>query len=204
MATLYAGADNRIIRYLANAEQEALYPTPPPGTAHTLAFNAGANAPLVADLSASTDPYRLAGTALTKAGAPVAVAPPPLVFQAATGLSVTVRTTTATPTEILRRTLAPTTGYRAHLTLLAVDAGNGNLRAIEAAIVAKRLAAGALLVGTPVILANHQDAGASTWAVTASVSGNDFIVTVTGAAGRTIDWQVSGDVFRFAPAGLTD
>lgn len=127
-----------------------------------------------------------------------------IVFQAAQSISAKLRTANAAPTEILRRTLAQTTGYRAHLTLIAVDAGNGNLRSIEAAIVAKRLNAGALLVGTTVVLANHSDAGAAGWTITPSVSGNDFVCTVAGAAGRNIDWQLSGEVFRFAPAGLTD
>lgn len=111
------------------------------------------------------------------------------------------RTTNATPTELYRATLAPLTGYRALLRLLAVDAGNGAVRMIEASIVAKRLAGGAALVGAPVVIANHQDAAASAWGITATAEGNDFVVTVTGAAGRTVDWLLSGDVVAFTPGG---
>lgn len=119
-----------------------------------------------------------------------------------------LRTTDATPTEVYRRTLAQLTGYRAIATLLAVDAGNGVVRMIHASIVAKRLNNGAALVGTPVVIANHQDSGAAAttsgvagWAITASASGNDFVITVTGAAGRTIDWLLDGRVVSFTPSG---
>lgn len=111
------------------------------------------------------------------------------------------RTTTATSAELYRATLAQRTGYRASLTLIAVDAGNGAVRTIEARITAKRLTNGALLVGAPVVVSDHQDAGTAAWGITASVSGNDFVVTVTGAAGRNIDWLLDGRVISFAPGG---
>lgn len=75
MATLHAGANNRIIRYLRDAREEAEYPIPPPDTAHTLVFDEDTNTATAADLSQSTDAYRLAGSALTKDGAPVVIAP---------------------------------------------------------------------------------------------------------------------------------
>lgn len=75
MSTLYADASNRIVRYLRTAAEEAQWPTPPAGTAHTLVFDEETNAATAADLSASTDPYRLAGSALTKDGASVVIAP---------------------------------------------------------------------------------------------------------------------------------
>lgn len=74
MATIYAGADNTILRYLRTPDEEAQHPTPPPGTAHTLSFDAETNAATAADLALSTDAYRLSGASLTKAGAPVAIA----------------------------------------------------------------------------------------------------------------------------------
>lgn len=73
MATIYAGADNRIIRWLSTVDQENQYPTPPAGTAHTLKFDSDGNAALITDLNTSTDAYRLSGTTLTKNGSPVAV-----------------------------------------------------------------------------------------------------------------------------------
>ena len=127
--------------------------------------------------------------------------PAPLVYSAEMQVNERIRTTDATPTEIFRRTLAANTGYTSVLALVGVDAGNGALRLIRASVVAKRLGAGALLVGTPVVIANHQDVAAAAWTITAAVSGSDVVVTVTGAAGRTIDWSLTGGVRSFTPAG---
>ena len=110
-----------------------------------------------------------------------------------------VRTTDGAATELLRRTLAPLTGYVARFELIAVDAGNGAVKVVFATVAAKRLGAGALMVGTPTVLSNHADPAASAWAVAASASSNDFVITVTGAAGRTIDWLLYGSVTSFTP-----
>lgn len=111
-----------------------------------------------------------------------------------------VRTTDATITELLRKTLAPLTGYVARFELIAVDAGNGAVKVIFATVAAKRLGAGALMIGAPVVLSTHADAAASAWTVSASASGDDFVISVTGAAGRTIDWLIYGHVTSFAPS----
>lgn len=132
---------------------------------------------------------------------PLTADPPLIVYGRTITVDQRLRTTNATPAEIWRATLAQVTLYRASLELLGVDAGNGNARYIDAKIIAKRLANGALMVGAPAVEANIQDAGASTWAITAAVSGNDFVITVTGQAGRSIDWQLSGRVVSFTPAG---
>lgn len=128
-----------------------------------------------------------------------------IVYATAVNMAGRLRTTTAAPTEIYRATLQPMTGYRALATLLGVDAGSGDLRQIYASIVAKRLGGVAMLVGPPVVLANHQDAGASAWAITAGVDNStgrsDFVITVTGAAGRTIDWLLDGRIISFTPGG---
>jgi hypothetical protein len=113
-----------------------------------------------------------------------------------------VRTTDATPTNAYVLTLDARTGYLGIVTLVGVDAGTGALLALEASFAVKRLNAGAVAVGTPVVIARHQDAGASTWRLDASVQGNDAVLTVTGVAGHTIDWNIVGTMRRFAPEGL--
>jgi hypothetical protein len=128
--------------------------------------------------------------------------PPPVVYSGSRTVDRRLRTTNATSTEIFRATLAQVTLYRAELELLGVDAGNGNARYIRAYVVTKRLVDGALMVGAPAINANLQDTGASTWAIAAAVSGNDFVITVAGQAGRSIDWHLSGSVASFTPAGV--
>lgn len=129
--------------------------------------------------------------------------PPPVRYSGQLAIDARIRTTTAAVTEIYRATLATLTLYRARLELLGVDAGNGNARYIEARVVAKRLANGAIMVGTPAVLTNLFDAGASTWAIAANVSGNDFVITVAGQAGRSIDWQLAGDIVSFTPGGTS-
>lgn len=121
-------------------------------------------------------------------------------------ISTRARTTDATPLAIYRATIPRTTGYCAKLNLLAVDAGNGALRSIEASIVTKRLGGGAIIVpnaaaAPATVLADHRDGTASTWTITPSVAGNDFVLTVVGAAGRTVDWFCRLTVDSFTPGG---
>lgn len=127
--------------------------------------------------------------------------PPPLVFTTNIKLGGRLRTTNATVTEIYRATLRQNTGYAATANLLGVDAGDGTVRLIRASFCAKRLSGNAILVGSVVVLADHADVNALTWAANATVSGTDFVITVKGAAGRNIDWTLDGDVVAFTPAG---
>ncbi len=117
-----------------------------------------------------------------------------------------VTTTGVTPAELFRRPLSPLTGYAAMVHLVGIDSGNGNMRYIRATIAAKRLSGDAILV--PVnggalagVLADHRDGNAGVWTITPSVSGNDFIITVVGAAARTVNWFCRVEVDSFTPGG---
>lgn len=127
---------------------------------------------------------------------------PGLTYSLTRPINARVKTTDAVATELYRSTLTPMTGYTALLRAIGVDSGNGACRVVLASVLVKRLNAGAVMVGTPIVLANHADTGATGWVLAASVSGNDFVVTVTGATGRTIDWSLGGDVQSFTPAGV--
>lgn len=127
--------------------------------------------------------------------------PLPLVFSSSQSLHGQVRTTDATPTEVVRLTLSLQTGYTGQVNVIGVDSGNGALRVIRASFAIKRLNGGAVSVGAPVVVASHADASATSWTIASSVNGNDAIVTVTGAAGRTIDWLCEGSMISFTPAG---
>jgi hypothetical protein len=115
-----------------------------------------------------------------------------------------VRTTDATQTTMVSWPLAVQTLYTARFTILAVDTVNGDCRVWTAKATAKRLGAGALLVGAPTLETSHADAGAATWALSADVNANNFRVRITGAAGRTISWSLVGEVLRARPDGLAD
>jgi hypothetical protein len=115
-----------------------------------------------------------------------------------------VRTTTATISTLASWPLAIQTLYTARFTILAIDTVNGDCRVWTAKATAKRVDAGALLVGTPTLETSHADAGAAAWALAADTSGNNFRVRVTGAAGRTVSWSLVGEVLRCRPDGLVD
>jgi hypothetical protein len=51
------------------------------------------------------------------------------------------------------------------------------------------------------VLVNQADTAAASWTVGAAFVGSDFIVNVTGAANRTIDWAIMGTVNTFTPSG---
>jgi hypothetical protein len=133
--------------------------------------------------------------------------PAPLVFSEAQNLQAKVRTTDAVATQLARWTLSTLTGYDVELRLLAVDSVNGVMKKIVADMTLERLNGGALLIGLT-IPTNHQSTGApatasgvANWVVTATISGNDVVITVTGATGRTIDWLVNGRYATYVPAG---
>jgi hypothetical protein len=132
----------------------------------------------------------------------VPLPPPPVTYFDDVPVASQIRTTDATPTSAYVLTLDALTGYLGIVTLVGVDAGTGALLALEASFSVKRLNAGAVAVGTPVVIARHQDAGANAWRLDASVQGNDAVLTVTGVAGHTIDWNIVGTMRRFAPEGL--
>lgn len=128
--------------------------------------------------------------------------PPPLIYSSAIPLSGRVTTTNATPAELWRLPLAQLTGYDLSATIMGVDNGNGAVKKLVTSQTVKRLNAAPLNVGAATVVANHADAAASAWAVAVSFAGNDLVVTVTGAAGRTIDWHVSGTMTTFTPSGV--
>jgi len=139
---------------------------------------------------------------MAEGNTPLPPDPPPLTTFAAGLIEASVRTTDAQPTELYRMTLPALTGVSCDLVLIGVDTGNGACRILRASFAAKRLNAGA--VGIPqaqITYANHQDTAASSWAITPSTAGNDLVLSVTGAAGRTIDWSLSGAITTFTPSG---
>ena len=91
-----------------------------------------------------------------------------------------VRTSDATAQTMVAWPLAINTLYFARFTIMTFDTGNGVSRVWTAKAAAKRLGAGALLVGTPVIETSMPDTAAASWVLAADVSGNNFRVRITG------------------------
>lgn len=131
-------------------------------------------------------------------------ADPPLVQRSdSQAIAGSVQTTNATATQIFRGPLTAGQGYIATLDIIGILAVSPfDVCVIRASVAVKRTPSAAASIGTPVQLAKHADAGASTWTATGVVIGTDFVVTVTGQAGKTINWSLTGSFYRFAPSGL--
>jgi hypothetical protein len=137
--------------------------------------------------------------------APVVAAhvPPPLVveFAGSTQVEAIVRTTDAAPLVVFRFPTLQKRLYQGNLTISGIDAVSGASKLMEGRFVWKRPAAAAVMVGLTVVSDIH-DAAAASWAPNAAPQGADIVFTVTGTAGRTIDWLLAGAVDVFAPGGL--
>lgn len=107
-----------------------------------------------------------------------------------------------TPTEIYRVELLQLTGYSINVTVMGVDNGNGAIKKQTGDYTLERLNAAPILIGET-LSTPHQSAAASTWKIDRSFvteNGKTYgVITVTGAAGRTIDWLVKGTMFYFTP-----
>lgn len=80
MATIYGGADGRLLRVLLTAWEEAWYGAPA-DAASVLVFDPATNQDLVAALRDTMDAYRLVGGTLLRAGEPVPINPPSQAWQ---------------------------------------------------------------------------------------------------------------------------
>ena len=112
--------------------------------------------------------------------------------------------------ELIRLPLTTLTVYSAIVLLEAIDSGNGALVSWYCKFDFKRLNGGALSVGgrQDITAPNREPgaagttAGVSNWNIAPSLSGNDAVISVTGQAGRTVDWFAFATVRRFRPGGL--
>lgn len=128
--------------------------------------------------------------------------PPPIRYVEAQPVSAEVRTTDDVPHEVFR---LPTTSkhvYGATFRMMAVDAGTGATKRARAEMTFKGLASSVVQVGSTVTSPPMQDTTASAWVIQPTTDGVDLIISVKGAAGRTVDWTLAGDVEVFAPEGL--
>lgn len=109
----------------------------------------------------------------------------------------------ATPKEVFRFEIMQLTGYSINVTVIGVDRDNGVLKKVSGDFTIKRLSVGPILVGET-INPPHQDTVAGTWKIDRTfVTENSKtygVIWVVGAAGRTIDWLVRGNMLRFSPS----
>jgi hypothetical protein len=104
----------------------------------------------------------------------------------------TVSTGNAAQTTLLAYALATGTTYSVRAVVTARESISGSSRAMFVVkALAYRESGGAVIEGTtPYQVEKVQSTGASTWDATATVSGNNLNIAVTGAASTTIHWKI--------------
>lgn len=127
--------------------------------------------------------------------------PPPIQSERTLSVQAQVRTTDAVPLEVFRFPCAVKHLYQADLTISGVDATSFASKIMEGRFTWKRPGAAAVVVGLTVVSDIH-DAAAASWLPNYAAQGTDVVFTVQGAAGRTIDWLLTGTVGAFAPTGI--
>jgi hypothetical protein len=147
-----------------------------------------------------------APTALPSAADPVLqahVAPPLVIeFAGARSVDAMIRTTDDQPHQVFRFTTTPKHVYRATFRMTAIDAASGVTKDSEVRLTLKATANAILPVGTMAVLYNVQDTGAATWAIQMSIQFPDCVISVKGAAGRTVDWLMVAEIGSYSPEGL--
>lgn len=107
----------------------------------------------------------------------------------------TVITTDATPTTIA--TIPIPTNGAVHFRV-RVEGDEPIARDVHARVhegVIKRIGSGAAVLVQTASILTWRDAGAATWGSTATASGNNLVITVTGQVGKTINWRVIEETF---------
>jgi hypothetical protein len=128
---------------------------------------------------------------------------PPAVIEYAEQRAVEamLRTTDDQAHEVFRFPCQARSVYRANLRITGIDAQSGATKIMEGRFGWKRPTTTAVMVGVTVV-SDIADAAAASWQPSAVAQGTDIVFTVKGAAGRTIDWLLVGELGRYAPEGL--
>jgi hypothetical protein len=129
--------------------------------------------------------------------------PPPVTdYVGTTQVDAKVRTTDGTFHEVWRLGTAPKHTYRAILEMRATDATDQTTKGQQAVLMFKGLVGSVAQVGPTTVLWSAPDVGTTAWAIQAQVQGTDLVFGVRGAAGKTLDWSLAGEIVIFAPEGL--
>lgn len=119
-----------------------------------------------------------------------------------TPVDAIIRTTDGATHEVFRFPCDRQRLYRADLTIFGVDMGASFAsKSVHEEFTWKRDMGDAIVVGTERVSDIYEPAAAS-WQPDVHASGSDIVFTVRGAAGRAIDWMLTGTVSLYAPAGL--
>lgn len=109
-------------------------------------------------------------------------------------------TTDATQTTCGTYTVALATVINATAYIEAYAAATGDAKVFQLVGGIERIAGGAVILGSILnLIAAQGSAGATTWAATMDVSGNDVRARVTGALATTISWRTRIEIDVHTP-----
>lgn len=133
-------------------------------------------------------------------------APPPVPPITSTTFPLTgkITTTDATAQTLISYAIPLQTAFDISFVVHAIDRGNGAVKKWRRETFIKRLNAAPSVIGgvqNP-LGTDPADTAAAAWTTAPSISGNNMVLTVTGAAGRTIDWMLFANVRQFTPGGI--
>lgn len=112
--------------------------------------------------------------------------------------AATVTTTDNTQTELSTIVLDENTAYLLTAEVIGETLDHGTVLGEIIECTAKRQASGsAVIVGNVSVTHSGKDSGASSWGATFTVSGNNLILSVTGANAATVKWESDLNYLKF-------
>jgi hypothetical protein len=128
--------------------------------------------------------------------------PPPIRLSATAPIAAaTGRTTSNETIELFRGPTEAHAGYEATITVIGINAANGQMRRATITVTVGRWDAGAVIAGQTV-LANHTAGATPPLIPTAGIDGNDYVIQASGQMNQSIDWILFGEIRAFKPEGL--
>jgi hypothetical protein len=128
--------------------------------------------------------------------------PPPLAYAGTIQIEARIRTTDDQFHEIYRFSPGERRLYQGNLAIFGVDAGTFVTASLEGRFVFKRVTGNAIVLPITIV-SDIRDTAAATWAPNCLPDGVDVRFVVKGAAGRSVDWLLTGLLIGYAPAGAS-
>lgn len=112
-----------------------------------------------------------------------------------------IKTTDATPTQVLEWTPADDTAENVDLRVVALKAGSVDTGGYHLRLTVRRIAGVTSIIDQDRLVPDHESAEAAAWDVTVAASSPKILVTVTGTAASNIWWLVQARRLKCGVAG---
>lgn len=111
------------------------------------------------------------------------------------------RTTTAAALELARFTIPTRSRFRAELEVNGISSTGADSYFRRVLLIIQRIDDVPTIIGSVQTVAPITHGTGNTWSSNGSIAGNDFVITVGGQAGKTIDWELRVKAVQFSPEG---